>query len=114
LMPAAQSQLQNLSRGETYKAALAGILAVNPEVWLLDEPFASGMDPHGISMFKEHARAAVSEGRTIIYSTQILEVVEKFSDKVIIVHRGELRAFDQIEKLNSGSLNGLSDLFRQF
>jgi ABC-type multidrug transport system ATPase subunit len=97
-----------------YKAALAALIAVNPEVWLLDEPFASGMDPHGINMLKRYAREAITQGRTIIYSTQILEVVEKFSDKVCILHQGEVRAFDSVTLLeSSGQGGGLEEIFRQ-
>jgi ABC-type multidrug transport system ATPase subunit len=106
--------LNTLSRGQVYKAALVALIAANPEVWLLDEPFASGMDPHGINMLKKYAREAVTQGRSIIYSTQILEIVEKFSDKVCILHQGEVRAFDSVTLLEkAGQSGGLEDIFRQ-
>src|SRR5262245_21123508 len=88
LFTVAENPLNTLSRGQVYKAALAALIAVNPQVWLLDEPFASGMDPHGINALKRYTREAVSRGSTVIYSTQILEVVEKFSDRVCILHQG--------------------------
>ena len=114
LFTIAENPLNTLSRGQVYKAALVSLIAVNPDVWLLDEPFASGMDPHGINMLKRYAREAVTQGRTIIYSTQILEVVEKFSDKVCILHQGEVRAFDSVKLLeNAGQGGGLEDIFRQ-
>jgi ABC-2 type transport system ATP-binding protein len=116
LLPLAQTPVQFLSRGQAYKTGLVALLAVNPEVWLLDEPFASGMDPHGINAFKRHARNAVLDGRTIIYSTQILDVAERFSTRVCVIHKGELRAFDTLEKLREGSLdknNVLEELFKQ-
>ena len=114
LFTIAENPLNTLSRGQVYKAALVSLIAVNPEVWLLDEPFASGMDPHGINMLKRYSREAIAEGRTIIYSTQILEVVEKFSDKVCILHQGEVRAFDSVKLLeNAGQGGGLEDIFRQ-
>src|SRR6185503_3247271 len=47
LFTVAENPLNTLSRGQVYKAALVALIAVNPEIWLLDEPFASGMDPHG-------------------------------------------------------------------
>jgi ABC-type multidrug transport system ATPase subunit len=113
LFTIAENPLNSLSRGQVYKAALVALIAVNPEVWLLDEPFASGMDPHGINMLKRYAREAVSQGRTIIYSTQILEIVEKFSDKVCILHQGEVRAFDSVTLLeNAGQGGGLENIFR--
>ena len=79
-----------LSRGQAYKGALAAIMAVDPEVWLLDEPFASGMDPNGITMFKRHAREAARQGRSILYSTQILDIAEVFSDRRTSERRVEL------------------------
>jgi ABC-type multidrug transport system ATPase subunit len=114
LFTIAENPLNSLSRGQVYKAALVAMAAVNPEVWLLDEPFASGMDPHGINMFRRIAREAAGQGRTIIYSTQILDVVEKFSDRVCILHKGEVRAFDSVKLLeNSGQGCGLDEIFQQ-
>jgi ABC-type multidrug transport system ATPase subunit len=109
----AENPLHTLSRGQIYKAALVAIIAVSPEVWLLDEPFSSGMDPHGINMFKKYAREAVGRGCTIIYSTQILDVVERFSDRVCILHEGEVRAFDSVALLErSGQSGGLEQIFQ--
>jgi ABC-type multidrug transport system ATPase subunit len=114
LFTVAENPLNTLSRGQVYKAALVALIAVNPEVWLMDEPFASGMDPHGINTLKRYAREAVGQGRTLIYSTQILEIVEKFSDKVCILHQGEVRAFDSVTLLeNAHQGGGLEDIFRQ-
>src|SRR6476659_1825314 len=52
LLTLAEMPLGTLSRGQLYKAALAALLAVDPELLLLDEPFASGMDPNGIISLK--------------------------------------------------------------
>ena len=53
------SLLGKISRGQLYKVALVALMSADPEVWVLDEPFASGMDPHGIASFRRRARAAV-------------------------------------------------------
>jgi ABC-2 type transport system ATP-binding protein len=114
LFTVAENPLNTLSRGQVYKAALAALIAVDPHVWLLDEPFASGMDPHGINTLKRYTRHAVARGSTVIYSTQILEVVEKFSDRVCILHQGEVRAFNSVTLLESaGQGGGLEDIFQQ-
>lgn len=116
LLPLALRPVQSLSRGQAYKAGLVAMLAVDREVWLLDEPFASGMDPHGIDAFKRHARAAAARGRTIIYSTQLLDVAERFSDRVCVIHKGEIRAFDTLSRLREQSQdkdNVLEEIFRQ-
>jgi ABC-type multidrug transport system ATPase subunit len=116
LLPLALRPVHSLSRGQAYKAGLVALLAVDREVWLLDEPFASGMDPHGIDAFKRHARAAAARGRTIIYSTQLLDVAERFSDRVCVIHKGEIRAFDTLDRLReraSDKDNVLEEMFRQ-
>jgi len=74
------------------------------------------MDPVGIAYFKRQARLAVERGRTILYSTQILDVAEKFSDRVCVIHRGKLRVFDAVANLHArpGGKDGvLEDVFRQ-
>jgi len=116
LLPLSLRPVNSLSRGQAYKTALVALLAASPELWLLDEPFASGMDPHGIDAFKHHARAAAAQGRTILYSTQLLDVAERFSDRVCVIHKGEVRAFDTLERLRESAQdkdNVLEELFRQ-
>ena len=99
LLPLAEAPLFTLSRGQLYKAALVALMAADPEVWFLDEPFASGMDPHGINAFKRRALDAARRGRTILYSTQLLDLAERFSDRVCVIHQGEVRAFDTLSRL---------------
>jgi ABC-type multidrug transport system ATPase subunit len=114
LLPLSDQPLQALSRGQLYKAALVALMAVDPEVWLLDEPFASGMDPDGINALKKWSRSGAQQGRTILYTTQILDVVEKFSDQVCILHQGEVRASGPLSSLlpqTGGS--GLETIFQQ-
>jgi ABC-2 type transport system ATP-binding protein len=113
LLPLAERPLHSLSRGQYYKTALCAMLAVDPEVWLLDEPLASGMDPHGLTVFKDHAQAAAARGRTVLYSTQILEVAERFSNCVCIIDSGEVKAFGTMSELeNAKGARGLEGIFR--
>jgi ABC-type multidrug transport system ATPase subunit len=116
LLPLALRPVNSLSRGQAYKVALTALIAADREVWLLDEPFASGMDPLGIDAFKRHARAAASRGSTIIFSTQLLDVAERFSDRVCVIHKGALHAFDALTQLRERATdkdNVLAELFRQ-
>jgi ABC-type multidrug transport system ATPase subunit len=101
LLPLALRPVNTLSRGQAYKVALVALIACDRELWLLDEPFASGIDPHGIDALKRHARAAAERGRIVIYSTQILDVAERFSDRVCVIHQGNVRAFDSLENLRA-------------
>jgi ABC-2 type transport system ATP-binding protein len=116
LLPLALRPVNSLSRGQAYKAGLVAMMAADRELWLLDEPFASGMDPHGIDAFKQHARAAAARGRTVIYSTQLLDVAERFSDRVCVINKGELHAFDTLARLREQARdkdNVLEEMFRQ-
>src|SRR5215213_131619 len=113
LLPLAERPLFSLSRGQAYKVALCALLAVDAELWLFDEPLASGMDPHGITALKAHALEAAKRGRTIIYSTQILDVAERFSDRVCILDEGEVKGFGavaELEKMKEGA-RGLEQIF---
>jgi len=116
LLPLAEARMGTLSRGQSYKAALCAFLAVDPPLWLLDEPFASGMDPTGILHFREEARSAAARGRTILYSTQILEIAEKFADLLCLLDHGRLLYLDSPERLreqSGGDDRALLQLFQR-
>jgi len=113
LIEHANSHLGTLSRGQYYKASLICLLAVDPELWLIDEPFASGMDPQGISMFKKYAKAATERGNTVIYTTQLLDLAEKFSNQIWVLDDQELKincTTDQLSEL--GNLESLFSKLR--
>jgi ABC-type multidrug transport system ATPase subunit len=115
LLPIAEYSMGKLSRGQVYKAALAAILAVDPDLRLLDEPFASGMDPRGLTLFREEARAAAKRGRIVLYSTQILDLAERFADRICILHDGKIHAFGTMDELRrqAGSEKSLDEVFEQ-
>ncbi len=116
LLPLARAPFNSLSRGQRYKGALVALLAAQPEVMLFDEPFASGMDPLGLSQFKRHALEAVSRGGTILYTTQLTELAEKFSDHVCVLHKGRLHAWGSMEELRAQTRSAhgpLEELFEQ-
>lgn len=99
LLDRAEAPIESLSRGQSYKVALIALLIIDPELWLLDEPLASGMDPQGISLFRSEARNAAARGRTILFTTQVLEAAERFADHVCILQQGEVRIFDTVRNL---------------
>lgn len=116
LLAFAEARFGTLSRGQIYKAALCGFLAVDPSLWILDEPFASGMDPTGILQFREEARSAARRERTILFSTQILEIAEKFADLICILDHGRVLYLDSPAKLREeggGDDRALIELFRK-
>jgi ABC-2 type transport system ATP-binding protein len=79
------------SKGMRQRAKLAGALVHDPQVLLLDEPF-NGMDPrqrlHMIALLRSMAAA----GRTILFSSHILEEVERLADSILVVYAGRLAA----------------------
>jgi len=101
LLTLAEMPFGKLSRGQSYKGALAALFAARPELLIFDEPFASGMDPQGLSVFRRRARAAADAGCTIVYTTQLLELAEAFCDRACIIHHGRLAAFGSIAYLRS-------------
>lgn len=117
LMPLIETPMAKLSRGQAYKAALSALLAADTELLLVDEPFASGLDPNGITFLKREARNSVKRGRTIIYSTQILDIAEKLSDRVCVMDRGEVRHYAplaELQAVNAGLAGTvLEGLFQQ-
>jgi ABC-type multidrug transport system ATPase subunit len=66
---------------------------------MFDEPFASGIDPMGIAALRRHARAAAARRRSILYTTQIVELAAQFSDRVCVLDGGKLVGMDSIEQL---------------
>lgn len=94
MLPEAGRSVQGLSRGQGYKAALLALLAVDPELWILDEPMASGMDPRGLAVFRREAAAAAARGASVVYSTQIPELASAFADTVLLIAGGQVRMLD--------------------
>ena len=114
VLPFLKVPMNTLSRGQLYKTILTPLVALNPELWLVDEPFASGMDPNGIMMFKRYARQAAAAGSTVIYSTQILDAAESLCDRVCVIHRGTIEAFSTMEEIKErmgGDEDPLDQLF---
>jgi ABC-2 type transport system ATP-binding protein len=87
----------NLSRGYRQRAALAQALVHDPRVLVLDEP-TSGLDPVQLSEFRKLMRS-VSVGKTILFSTHIMQEVESLCDRVIMLDRGRLIADGSIHDL---------------
>jgi ABC-type multidrug transport system ATPase subunit len=111
LVGVATWRFSQLSRGQIYKSVLAGFLAADPELWLLDEPYASGMDPRGLKCFQEYAWKSVSRGRTIIFSTQIVEVAEGIADRICVMDQGKIVADAAASEIRNAP--GFSSLMRQ-
>jgi len=91
LTEAADRPIGTYSKGMRQRAKLAGALVHEPRILLLDEPF-NGMDPRQRLHMMTLLRSMAAEGRTILFSSHILEEVERLADSVLVVYAGRLAA----------------------
>ncbi len=104
-----------LSRGQIWKAGLGCVAAIAPELWLVDEPFASGMDALGMGAFRRLAKHLADQGGTIIYTTQMVEMAAEFSDHVCVIREGELVLWESSAETRSriaDDPNGAENILR--
>ena len=90
--------LSSYSKGMRQKILLSAALLHNPEVLVLDEPL-SGLDVGAVLVVRELLRRLAAQGRTVFYSSHVLEVVEKVCSRVLILRKGRVAAHDSIENL---------------
>jgi ABC-2 type transport system ATP-binding protein len=100
---AADRQVRRLSKGMLQRSALAAALVSDPEMLILDEPM-SGLDPVGRKEVRDIILEERDLGRTIFFSTHILNDVEALCDNVIILRLGEVVVSGPIRKLLRGDV----------
>ncbi len=91
LNDAANRPIGTYSKGMRQRAKIAGALVHEPTILLLDEPF-NGMDPRQRLHMMTLLRSMAAAGRTILFSSHILEEVERLADSVLVVYAGRLAA----------------------
>jgi ABC-2 type transport system ATP-binding protein len=112
----ADSPIRTYSAGQKKKAALCSALVTEAPVLLLDEPFSGGLDPSGLlalkRVFLRHARR---KELTIVMTSPVPELVEEIATRVVILHRGEILAFDTLEGLRrtTGCRGSLGDVLER-
>lgn len=94
----ASSKVETLSLGNQQRVQLAAALVHDPELLVLDEPL-SGLDPDGIDQVGELLVEQARAGRTVIFSSHQLELVEHLCDSVAIVRSGRLVAGGRVDDL---------------
>lgn len=87
LTGAGNRHLRTYSKGMVQRAGLALALVHNPEVVILDEPM-SGLDPLGRKMVGDLILEMKEQGKTVFFSSHILNDIERFSDRIAIVAKG--------------------------
>jgi ABC-2 type transport system ATP-binding protein len=100
LTDARHDLLLNYSKGMRQKILLSAALLHNPELLILDEPF-SGLDVGAALVLRNLLKALSREGKAILYSSHVLEVVEKVCSEVVILYKGRVVAYDTVEHLRA-------------
>ena len=105
--------ISSYSKGMKQKILISAALLDNPEVLIFDEPL-SGLDVTSALVLKNLVRALAGEGKIILYSSHVLEVVEKVCSHALILRRGVTVANDSVEHLRElMELPSLEDIFAQ-
>lgn len=97
----ANARVRNLSRGELAKAGLLVALAHRPPVLLLDEP-SSGLDAVARrEILAVVVRSVAEEGRTVVFSSHLLDEVERIVDDVAMIHKGKLAVLMSMDEIKA-------------
>ncbi|MFQ6069835.1 MAG: ABC transporter ATP-binding protein [Candidatus Aminicenantales bacterium] len=107
------SSISSFSRGMVQKVLISASLIHNPDVLLFDEPL-SGLDVTTSLVIKDLIQRLAKEGKIIVYSSHVLDVVEKICSRAIIIHEGKILADDSVANLRElMKLPSLEDIFNQ-
>ena len=100
LTQAVTSPIQSYSHGMKQKIVLTAAILPAPRVMVLDEPLV-GLDPRAAHQLKQLMREHCDQGKTLFFSTHIMEVAEKLCDRIGIIDKGRLVACGTMEELKS-------------
>jgi ABC-2 type transport system ATP-binding protein len=107
------STIASYSKGMRQKVLISAALLHNPDILVFDEPL-SGLDVTSALVFRNLVKMLAREGRIILYSSHVLEVVEKVCTSVMILRKGRVVANDSVENLrNLMQLKSLEDIFSE-
>ena len=105
-------KILSYSHGMRQKIIIMGVLINEPEVWILDEPM-TGLDPQSSFRLKQMMKEHAAKGKTVFFSTHVLEVAEKLCDKIAIIAHGKMVYFGTLGDLRAqhGENQSLEELF---
>ena len=97
-----KDDISSFSHGMKQKVALIAALSHDPKVLIMDEPFV-GLDPKAVFDMKELMKQMTKEGKTIFFSTHILDVAEKLCDRVAIIKNGNIVKIGKMKDIKGDS-----------
>lgn len=110
---AADLSISAYSKGMKQKILISAALLSDPDLLIFDEPL-SGLDVTTAIMFRHLVATLAARGRTVLYSSHVLEVVEKICSRVVVLYRGRVVANDSVERLRDlMALESLEEVFSQ-
>ncbi len=113
LTPYKHAPISSYSKGMKQKIMMIAALLHNPDLLILDEPL-SGLDVTSILIIRSLLRSLAAQGKAVLYSSHVLEVVEKICSRVLVIHKGSLVADDSMENLRQlMQLPSLEEIFTQ-
>ena len=103
---------ENYSRGMKKKLGLICALLHEPDLLILDEP-TNGLDPHGTQVLHAVMRETAAAGRSVLFSTHLLDQAERLCDRVAVMRGGKLAAVGTLGELRErfGAVASLEQLF---
>src|SRR5690606_7645045 len=88
----------HFSKGMRQKVMIMSAFLVNPDLYIIDEPFV-GLDPLGIKSLLDQMEEQKRKGASVLMSTHILATAEKYCDRIILLHNGKVRAIGTMNDL---------------
>ncbi|MNO40710.1 ABC-type transporter ATP-binding protein EcsA [compost metagenome] len=113
LEKAYDSRIATFSKGMKQKVLLISSMLHDPDILFLDEPL-SGLDANSVMVVKEIFATLAARGKTIFYSSHIMDVVEKISSRIVLIDGGDIVADGSFAELKEKGREGsLEDIFNQ-
>jgi len=110
---AAEQSISSYSKGMKQKVLICAALLHDPDLVIFDEP-ESGLDVSTVLVLRHLVQALASRGKAILYSSHILESVERVCEKVIVLHRGRVAADASVQHLRTVMARGsLEEVFSE-
>jgi ABC-2 type transport system ATP-binding protein len=107
------SRISSYSKGMKQKLLIIASLLHNPEILFFDEPL-SGLDANSVMIVKEVMAELAANGKTIFYSSHIMDVVEKISNRIVLINDGLIVADGTFDELRDKCSEGtLEEIFNQ-
>jgi len=105
LWDARKRPIRSYSKGMVQRVGLAQVLIHDPDVYILDEPM-SGLDPLGRALVKDIIGDLKKRGKTVFFSTHIIDDVEKVCDRVGIISGGVLKSVERVDRILEQGVTG--------